>query len=52
MRGGVIQAEVGFRFHNASREESHTLAANQEFAEQIASDLAGISIEEFAFQGT
>jgi hypothetical protein len=50
MRGRIVLAEVGFRFHDAGDEGLATLASDQEFAEQLPGDAAGIAIKEFRGQ--
>ena len=50
MRGRIVLAEVGFRFHDPGDEGLATLASDEEFAQQISGDAAGIAIKEFRWQ--
>jgi len=48
VRGGIVCAQVGFIFNNASREQFSSLAPDEQLAQQLASYRDRIAIEKLA----
>ena len=52
MRGGIVGAQIGFNFHDASGEHLAPLPPHENLAEEIRSDQARVAIVEGTSEGT